>query len=188
MYIHIRVRFSTDVGRRGSWWCQYRTQTQEHLFKCCPHWKHQQKILWAEMGKQTGRSKNRLEIRDLFADERCSQTILDFLSAPPLLGPIPPLPKLQLQWLAHDILLSALQPHPSSYINGLGSELHFCSLCQAKADSGRKRTVCIARLMAKQKPKKKKRALLPAHVGSRTGHKRIRVDPCDVETFAAEKR
>jgi hypothetical protein len=37
--------------------------------------------MWAEVRKQTGRSKYRLKIRDLFADERCSQEILDFLSA-----------------------------------------------------------------------------------------------------------
>jgi len=29
------------------WWCQYRTQAQDHLFKECPEWKPQQKILWA---------------------------------------------------------------------------------------------------------------------------------------------
>ena len=33
------------------------------------------------MTKQTGRGKNRFKIRDLFADERCSQAILGFLSA-----------------------------------------------------------------------------------------------------------
>jgi len=30
------------------WWCRYRTQTRDHLFKECPEWKPQQKILWAE--------------------------------------------------------------------------------------------------------------------------------------------
>ena len=33
------------------------------------------------MRKEIARGKNRLKIRDLFADERCSQSILDFLSA-----------------------------------------------------------------------------------------------------------
>ena len=42
---------------------------------------HIQKILWSEVRKQTGRGKNRFKIRDLFADERCSQAILDFQSA-----------------------------------------------------------------------------------------------------------
>jgi hypothetical protein len=60
------------------WWGQYKTQTREHLFKNCPQWKHQQKILWAAGRKETGRGKDRFKIRDLFADERCSQVILDF--------------------------------------------------------------------------------------------------------------
>jgi len=30
-------------------------QTQEHLLKVCPEWKAQQKILWAEVRKETGR-------------------------------------------------------------------------------------------------------------------------------------
>jgi hypothetical protein len=29
---------------------------------------------------ESGRGKNRFKIRDLFADERCSQAVLDFLS------------------------------------------------------------------------------------------------------------
>jgi len=34
--------------------CRYRIQTREHLFKVCPEWKAQQKILWAEVLKETG--------------------------------------------------------------------------------------------------------------------------------------
>ena len=41
------------------WWCRYPYQTREHLFKECPEWKAQQKILWAEVRKETGRSKER---------------------------------------------------------------------------------------------------------------------------------
>ena len=37
------------------WWCRYRTQTQDHLFKECPKWKPQQAILWAKVRKATGR-------------------------------------------------------------------------------------------------------------------------------------
>jgi hypothetical protein len=54
-------------------------QTREHLFKNCPRWKPQQKILWAEVRRETGRGKNRFKIRDLFADERYTRLILDFL-------------------------------------------------------------------------------------------------------------
>ena len=63
------------------WWCRYPTQTREHLFKACPEWKAQQKILWAEVRKETGRWKDRWKIRDLLADERCSRAVLDFLSS-----------------------------------------------------------------------------------------------------------
>lgn len=31
----------------------YKTQTREHLFKCCPEWKSQRKILWVEVRKET---------------------------------------------------------------------------------------------------------------------------------------
>jgi len=63
-------------------WRPYRAQTREHLFKYCPHWKGQQKILWVEVRRDTRRGKERFKIRDLFADERCSQSILDFLPPP----------------------------------------------------------------------------------------------------------
>jgi len=52
------------------WWCRYRTQTRDHLFKECPEWKPQQKILWAEVKKETGRWKDRWKVRDLLADGR----------------------------------------------------------------------------------------------------------------------
>jgi len=39
------------------WWRPYRSQTREHVFlKNCPQWKTQQKILWAEVQKETGSS------------------------------------------------------------------------------------------------------------------------------------
>ena len=47
-----------------------------HLKPRCPKWKAQQKILWAEVRKETGRWK----IRDLLADERCGRAVLSFLS------------------------------------------------------------------------------------------------------------
>jgi hypothetical protein len=50
-----------------------------HLFKC-PYWKRQQRILWTEVRRETERGKYRFKARDLFADECCSQAILDFLS------------------------------------------------------------------------------------------------------------
>jgi len=61
------------------WWCRYRTQTRDHLSKERPEWKPQQKILWAEVKKETGKGKDRCKVRDLLADGRCSQAVLDFL-------------------------------------------------------------------------------------------------------------
>jgi len=52
------------------WWCQCPAQTRDHLFKVCPKWKVQQKILWAEVLKETKRWKSRWTVRDLLADER----------------------------------------------------------------------------------------------------------------------
>jgi len=63
------------------WWYRYRTQTRDHIFKECPEWKPQQRILWAEMKKETGRWKDRWKVRDLLADVRCSRAVLDFLSS-----------------------------------------------------------------------------------------------------------
>ena len=50
-----------------------------HLFKECPEWNAQQKILWAEVRKETGRWKSRGKIRDLLAGEKCGRVVLDFL-------------------------------------------------------------------------------------------------------------
>jgi len=55
-------------------------QTRDHPFKECPEWKLQQKILWAEVKKETERWKDRWNVRDLMADGRCSQAVLDNLS------------------------------------------------------------------------------------------------------------
>jgi len=63
------------------WWCRYQMQTQDHLFKECPKWKPQQKILWAAVKKETGRWKDRWKVRDLMADGRCSWVVLDLLSS-----------------------------------------------------------------------------------------------------------
>jgi len=41
----------------------------------------QQKILWAEVRKETGKWKSRWKIRELLADGRCGQAVLDFLTS-----------------------------------------------------------------------------------------------------------
>jgi ribonuclease HI len=62
------------------WWCASETQTRDHLFKECVEWRGQQKTLWAEVRKETGRGKRRWKVRELLADERCSRAVLDFLA------------------------------------------------------------------------------------------------------------
>jgi len=46
------------------WWCKYRTQTQDHLFKVCPEWRAQQKLC-TEVREESG---------------RCGQMVLELLS------------------------------------------------------------------------------------------------------------
>ena len=68
------------------WWCQYKIQTREHLFKNFPQWKSQQKTLWATVLETTRklpgptRSRDRTNIAELLADQRCSQAVLSFLA------------------------------------------------------------------------------------------------------------
>jgi len=73
------------------WWCKSPSQTRDHLFKVCPEWKMQQKILWAEALKETERWKSRWTVRDLLADGRCGQAVLDFLSSTDVGRLVPPL-------------------------------------------------------------------------------------------------
>jgi hypothetical protein len=62
-------------------WCQCPAQTRDYLFKVCPKWKLQQKILWVEVQKETGKGKSRWTIQDLLADGRSGRAVLDFLSS-----------------------------------------------------------------------------------------------------------
>ena len=63
------------------WWCPHPRQTREHLLKGCPRWRKQQKALWKEVWKETGKGRGRWKAHELFADPRCSQAVLDFLSS-----------------------------------------------------------------------------------------------------------
>jgi len=45
----------------------------------CPEWEARQKILWAEVWGESGKWKSRWKIRDLLADGKCGQAVLDFL-------------------------------------------------------------------------------------------------------------
>ena len=79
------LAWTTRRPEASCWWCQYHTQTRDHLFKHCPEWKNQQKTLWnagsAETCKLPGptRERHKTSIAELLADRRCSQAVLDFL-------------------------------------------------------------------------------------------------------------
>ena len=45
----------------------------------CRKWKSQQAILWAEVRKKTKKRKGQVQISELFAEEKCSPAVLDFL-------------------------------------------------------------------------------------------------------------
>ena len=68
------------------WWCQYKIQTREHLFKNCPQWKNQQKTLWSTILETTRklpgptRGRTHTNIAELLSDERCSQAVNQFLA------------------------------------------------------------------------------------------------------------
>ena len=81
------LAWTTRCPDASCWRCQYKIQTREHLFKNCPQWNSQQKTLWTtvkleETRKLPGptRGKDRTKIAELFADERCSQALLDFVA------------------------------------------------------------------------------------------------------------
>jgi len=73
------------------WWCKCPSQTRDHLFKVCPEWKVQQKVLWAEVLKETKRWKSRWTVRDLLADGRCGRAVLEFLASTDVGRLVPPL-------------------------------------------------------------------------------------------------
>jgi len=62
------------------WWCKCPSQTRDHLLKSCPRWKSEQKTLWEEVWKEAGRGRWRWKAHELFAEQSCSQAVLDFLS------------------------------------------------------------------------------------------------------------
>jgi len=83
------------------WWCKCPSQTRDHLFKVCPEWKMQQKILWAEVLKETKRWKSRWTVRDLLADG-CGRAVLGFLASTDVGRLVPP--RWKSRWTARDLL------------------------------------------------------------------------------------
>ena len=62
------------------WWRKCPRQTRDHLLKRCPRCKSEQKTLWEEVWKEAGRGRWQWKAHELFAEQRCSQAVLDFLS------------------------------------------------------------------------------------------------------------
>ena len=58
-------------------WFPYRTQMRENVLINCPHWKMQQRELWAKVRVETAKWEDRFTIRDLVADDRCSQVVVN---------------------------------------------------------------------------------------------------------------
>jgi len=85
--VYTGLRFVPPPSAGG----QCPSQTRDHLFKRCPEWKMQQKMLWAEVQKETGRRNSRWTVRDLLADGRFGQAVLDFLSSTDVGRLVPPL-------------------------------------------------------------------------------------------------
>jgi len=76
-YLHL----SKNRPTAQCWWRQCPTQMRDHLLKVCPEWKAQQKILWAEVQKESREWKSRWGIRDILADGSCGQVVLVSLSS-----------------------------------------------------------------------------------------------------------
>jgi hypothetical protein len=63
------------------WWCQYKRQTRDHLFKWCKKWKRQQDTLWDELKAKCKWKEGRTKVpmSQVFDTEEAVQPILDFL-------------------------------------------------------------------------------------------------------------
>jgi len=67
-----RLQWTKNRPTAQCWWCRCQTQTRDRLSKVFPERKAQQKMLWAEVRKESRRGKDRFMIQDLLADGRCS--------------------------------------------------------------------------------------------------------------------
>ena len=63
------------------WWCRCPRQTRDHLLKRCPRWKEEQRTLWEEVYKETGRGRWWWKAHKPFTESECSQTVLNFLTS-----------------------------------------------------------------------------------------------------------
>jgi hypothetical protein len=91
---HVLIaKYLQRIGKRRDmkcWWCGHEYQMRDHLFKWCKRWKREQKRLWVywqegEDGyegveKVLKKPKISLPMSHVFAEEKCMQVLLDFLS------------------------------------------------------------------------------------------------------------
>jgi len=85
-------KYLRRIGKRRDmkcWWCGHEYQTRDHLFKWCRRWKREQKRLWDDgqegedayesVVKVMKKPKISLPMSLVFAEEKCSRALLDFL-------------------------------------------------------------------------------------------------------------
>jgi len=86
------AKYLMRIGKRRDmkcWWCGHEYQTRDHLFKWCKRWKQEQKRLWIDgqegedgykgVEKVLKKPKISLPMSLVFAEEKCSQALMDFL-------------------------------------------------------------------------------------------------------------
>jgi hypothetical protein len=85
-------KYLMRIGKRRDmkcWWCGYEYQTRDQLFKWCKRWKREQKRLWVDgqegeegyegVKKVLRKPKISLPMSFVFAEEKCTRALLDFL-------------------------------------------------------------------------------------------------------------
>ena len=85
-------KYLRRIGKRRDmkcWWCGHEYQMRDHLFKWCKRWKREQKRLWVAgqegedgckgIEKVMKEPKISLPKSHVFAEEKCSRRLLDFL-------------------------------------------------------------------------------------------------------------
>jgi len=87
------AKYLLQIGKRRDmkcWWCGHEYQTRDHRFKWCKRWKQEQRRLWVDgqegekgyegVEKVLKKPKISLPMSLVFAEEKCSQALMDLLS------------------------------------------------------------------------------------------------------------
>jgi len=88
----LMAQYIRQIGKRRDmkcWWCGHEYQTRDHLFTWCKRWKQAQKRLWIdEQEGEEGYKGNQKVLKQpkislpmslVFAEEKCSKGLMDFL-------------------------------------------------------------------------------------------------------------